>query len=134
MALPDNSPQTQPEPDVFSSKCSSRDVLQRLTGRWGVLVVVALSGGSAPLRFAEIRRKIDGVSDRMLTQTLRQLERDGIAARQVHGTIPPHVTYHLTELGAAMAGPLKELVTTLEAQLPAVLKAQQEFDDAAGSR
>lgn len=117
-----------PEADVFSSQCASRPVLQHLTGRWGALTVGALKLAGAPVRFGEIRRRIDGISDRMLSQTLTQLERDGMVERTVHSSIPPHVDYQLTPLGQTIAEPLISLISTLESELSTVLDAQQEYD------
>ncbi|MGO1544080.1 MAG: winged helix-turn-helix transcriptional regulator [Gulosibacter sp.] len=114
--------------DVFSSACDSRTALQHLTGRWGALTVAALQVGDGPMRFGEIRRRIDGISDRMLSQTLGQLERDGMVERTVHSSIPPNVDYALTALGAKIAEPMLELITMLEAELPQVLAAQESYD------
>ena len=114
--------------DVFSSRCASRPVLQRLTGRWGALTMVALRLTPEPLRFGEIRRRIDGISDRMLSQTLGHLERDGMVVRTVHSTIPPHVDYALTPLGRRIAEPLEGLIRTVEDALPEVLEAQEAHD------
>lgn len=116
--------------DVFSSMCTSRGALQHLTGRWGSLTMVALLESSSPMRFAELRRKIDGISDRMLSQTLSQLERDGMVNRLVRSSIPPHVDYSLTELGTKVAQPLKALTTIIEAELGKVTAAQERFDSA----
>lgn len=118
------------EADVFSSACTSRTALQHLTGRWGSLIIVALKRQNEPLRFGEIRRRVEGVSERMLSQTLGQLERDGMVTRTVHSTIPPNVDYGLTPLGAKIAEPLAELIAVVEAELPQVFAAQQQYDDA----
>jgi DNA-binding HxlR family transcriptional regulator len=83
--------------DVFDSNCPSRAVLDHVTSKWAVLVLVALRGG--PLRFSALRRRIGGVSEKMLAQTLRTLEGDGFVAREVAPTTPPQVTYSLTRLG-----------------------------------
>lgn len=123
--------QEQPVADVFSAACSSRPVLQHLTGRWGALAMVALDRAEGPVRFGELRRRVEGISDRMLSQTLSELEHDGLVVRTVHSAIPPHVDYALTELGAAVAEPLIALITTIEADLPAVLEARKEHDDCA---
>lgn len=116
--------------DVFSRACSSRVTLHHLTGRWGALTVVALDLGGGAMRFGEIRRRVDGISDRMLSQTLGQLERDGMVRRTVHSSIPPHVDYALTPLGERIAEPLRALVGIVEAELPAVLAAQRTYDHA----
>lgn len=112
------------EADVFSRLCASREVFHHVTGRWGALVVVALGESESAMRFGEIRRRVDGVSDRMLSQALTQLEQDGIVVRTVHSTIPPHVDYLLTPLGQKMAEPLTALTRLIEAELPHVLEAR----------
>lgn len=116
------------EADVFSRYCMSRGALQHITGRWGSLAVVALFVNDAPMRFGDLRRRIDGISDRMLSQTLVQLERDGLLVRTVHSTIPPHVDYELTPLGVRIAGPLAELVERIQDELPQVMAAQSAYD------
>lgn len=116
--------------DVFSSACSSRTTLQHLTGRWGALIIAALKLESDPMRFGAIRRRVDGISERMLSQTLGQLERDGIVVRTVHSAIPPHVDYALTDLGKRTAEPLLSLIALLESELPQVLEAQAAYDRA----
>ncbi len=88
--------------------CPIRDVLDRLGDRWTVLVLKVLADGT--LRFTEIRRRIDDISQRMLAQTLRRLEQDGLVSRTVHPTIPPRVDYALTELGRSMLTPLGAMV------------------------
>lgn len=121
-------PEELPCADVFSSRCPSRSVLQHLTGRWGTLTVAALHRGGTPVRFADLRRRIDGISDRMLSQTLGQLERDGMVLRTVHSTIPPHVDYTLTPLGQRITGPLLALIDTVESAMPEVMAAQEHHD------
>ena len=123
----DVSPIQQPA-NVFSSMCSSRGALQHVTGRWGSLTMVALKLSDQPMRFAEIRRKVEGISDRMLSQTLAQLERDGMVDRTVHSSIPPHVDYTLTPLGTKLADALVLLVSTVEAELDQVVRAQEIYD------
>lgn len=109
--------------DVFARACPSRPVLEHLTGRWGTLVLVGLAAG--PLRFGDLRRRIEGVSEKMLAQTLQQLERDGFVHREVRRAIPPHVEYSLTGLGSDTAPRLLELIAFLEDRMPEVLRAQQ---------
>lgn len=84
------------EADVFARDCSSRETLQDVTGRWGLLVLAALAEGS--YRFNALRRRVDGVSERMLSQTLQNLERDGMVTRTVLEAIPPKVEYELSTL------------------------------------
>jgi DNA-binding HxlR family transcriptional regulator len=86
-----------PKPNVLSALCSSRIVLNHVTSRWAVLVFVVLRHDT--LRFSQIRRKIDGVSERMLSQTLKTLENDGFVVRLSYDVVPPHVEYHLTPIG-----------------------------------
>ena len=85
---------------VLSANCPSRQILQHLTNRWGVLVMIALATGTK--RFSEIRRDIEGISERMLTQTLQQLEQDGMVHRKSFNTVPPHVEYTLTDRGRSL--------------------------------
>lgn len=127
-------PETSPGADVFSRACASREVLQHVVGRWGALVIVALQQSDTAMRFGELRRRVDGVSDRMLSQTLAQLERDGIVVRTVRSSIPPHVDYVLTPLGSRMAAPLSELVSIIETELGQVLEAQAAHGEVGGSR
>ena len=86
--------------DVFDSNCPSRAVLDHVTSKWAVLVLVALRSGE--LRFSALRRRIGGVSEKMLAQTLRTLEGDGFVARAVAPTTPPQVSYSLTALGVEL--------------------------------
>lgn len=118
--------------DAFSSRCASRPALQHLTGKWGALTMVALRQAQEPRRFGEIRRRIDGISDRMLSQTLGQLERDGMVERTVRSSIPPHVDYALTPLGRRIAEPLETLIAAVEDALPEVLDAQAAYDRSNG--
>lgn len=96
--------------------------------------MAALLENGDPLRFAAIRRRVDGISDRMLSQTLGQIEREGMVVRTVHSTIPPHVEYGLTALGQKIAEPLSALIGIIESELPHVLEAQRLFDEAEGTR
>lgn len=115
--------------DVLEVRCPSRPVLEHLTGRWGGLVLIALRQG--PSRFNELRRLVSGVSEKMLSQSLHALERDGIVIREVHSTIPPRVEYSLTPLGEQAADKLWELVVILEDSMPQILVAQRDYDSAA---
>lgn len=115
-------------PDAFSSACPSRATLQHLTGRWGALTMAGLTEG--PLRFGELRRRVEGISDKMLSQTLGQLERDGMVHRSAQLTIPPRVDYSLTPLGAEIADRLGALISLVESHMPEVYAAQHTFDEA----
>jgi DNA-binding HxlR family transcriptional regulator len=101
--------------DVFADQCPSRLILNHITSRWGVLVLVALLAGT--YRFSELRRKINGVSERMLAQTLQTLEADGFVVRHSLPVVPPHVEYSLTPLGAEVAAQVRNLVDWIEHNL-----------------
>jgi DNA-binding HxlR family transcriptional regulator len=115
--------------DVLGPDCPSRPVLEHITGRWGSLVLIALRKGST--RFNELRRRVNGVSEKMLAQSLHALERDGMVVREVHSTIPPRVEYSLTPLGERTSHKLWELVVFLEGSMPQVLAAHRAYDSAA---
>ncbi|WNI18271.1 winged helix-turn-helix transcriptional regulator [Actinacidiphila sp. ITFR-21] len=117
--------------DVFVRGCPSRGTLEHVTGRWGALTLCALNGDT--LRFNELRRRVEGVSEKMLAQTLHALERDGLVLRDARPTNPPHVEYRLSPLGAATARPLRELIGLLERRMPDVLAARSSYDAARGS-
>ncbi|MCY1018841.1 winged helix-turn-helix transcriptional regulator [Pyxidicoccus sp. MSG2] len=108
--------------DVHAADCPSRGVLEHVTSRWGVLVLVALVDGTH--RFSELRRKVSGVSEKMLAQTLHALEEDGFVLREVHPVIPPHVDYTLTPLGEEVAGHVEALTDWIEESLPRILEAR----------
>ena len=112
--------------DVLVQGCPSRPVLEHITGRWGTLVLIALR--DSPARFNELRRRVSGVSEKMLAQSLHALERDGFVAREVHSAIPPRVEYSLTPVGKQTAEKLWELVVHLEDVMPQVLTAQHDYD------
>jgi len=105
--------------NVMATNCPSRPILQHLTSRWGTLVMIALATG--PHRFTELRRKVAGVSERMLSQTLKDLEADGFVLRTAHAVVPPHVDYELTGLGQGAAKHVVALATWIEAALPEIL-------------
>jgi DNA-binding HxlR family transcriptional regulator len=116
--------------DVFSEHCASREVLKHVTSRWGMLLLVALRDGaqrSDARRFAALRRKVGGISERMLAQTLVWLEQDGFVQRIVHSIVPPHVEYRLTPLGEQIAGRAAELVGWIESNLDGITQAQQQL-------
>ena len=108
--------------DLFAEKCPSRDVLKHVTSRWGVLILVALLGGTH--RFSDLRRKTAGVSERMLAQTLKWLESDGFVARKAYPVVPPHVEYSLTPLGHQVALKVEALADWIEGNLPQIMAAQ----------
>jgi len=108
--------------NVFAEHCPSREVLKHVTSRWGVLLLVALLAGTQ--RFSDLRRKVGGISEKMLAQTLQWLEADGFVARIAHPVVPPHVEYSLTPLGIEVAGKVEVLADWIEFNLPAIMAAR----------
>ncbi len=117
--------------NVLATHCPSRPILQHLTSRWGTLVMIALATG--PLRFAELRRKVAGVSERMLSQTLKDLEADGFVLRTAHAVVPPHVDYELTDLGQEAAAHLVPLIRWIEGALPRIIGSRPQSRFVAGT-
>ncbi len=116
--------------DVFAKACPSRATLEHVTGRWGSLTLGALS--ECTLRFNELRRRVDGVSEKMLSQTLHALERDGLVHRESAATNPPRVDYRLTPLGRAVAERLLSLIDLVEERMPEVMAAREAYDARGG--
>jgi DNA-binding HxlR family transcriptional regulator len=112
--------------DVFLAQCPSRQLLDRLSDKWVVLVLVALE--EAPQRYSQLARTIAGVSQKMLTQTLRTLERDGLVTRTVTATVPVTVTYELTALGRSLLEVIAGLKTWAESHMDDVLLARASYD------
>jgi DNA-binding HxlR family transcriptional regulator len=112
--------------DAFLAQCPSRQLLDRLSDKWVTLVMVALQ--PAPQRYSQLARTIAGVSQKMLTQTLRTLERDGLVARTVTPTVPVTVTYELTELGRSLLHVIARLKDWAESNMEAVLVARETYD------
>lgn len=117
-----------PEWDPYDRNCPTRKLLDRIGDRWTVLVVGALADG--PLRYGEIARRVDGVSQKMLTQTLRSLEQDGLVTRTVHPVIPPRVDYELTDTGHSLREPLRALEEWAKAHMADVLTSRDEYEQA----
>ncbi|MFE8116407.1 winged helix-turn-helix transcriptional regulator [Brenneria goodwinii] len=113
--------------NLFAEKCPSRQILNHVTSRWGVLILVALLDGT--LRFSQLRRKIGGVSERMLAQTLQWLESDGFILRTSYPVVPPHVEYSLTPLGKEVSERVRILTDWIEENLTAILAAQETYSD-----
>lgn len=114
----------------FDADCgATREVLTRVGDKWSVLVVVLL--GDRAMRFNEIKRTLAGISQRVLTSTLRGLERDGLVRRTVHPTNPPQVEYALTELGRSLLDPVRVLAVWAQGHRGAVMQARAAFDQAA---
>ncbi|MFI1245199.1 winged helix-turn-helix transcriptional regulator [Streptomyces anulatus] len=118
--------------DVFSRQCPSRSTLEHATGRWGSLTLGALYEGS--LRFNELRRRVDGVSEKMLSQTLHALERDGLVLREAQPVNPPRVDYELTPFGREVTEKLLGLIRFVEGRMDDVLVARTRYDEARGGR
>jgi DNA-binding HxlR family transcriptional regulator len=104
------------QPNVLDQNCESRQALDRIADKWTCLIVYALLDG--PRRHGELLRGIGGISQKMLTQTLRSLERDGLVARKVHPVVPPKVEYALTPLGRTLIEPLNAICCWAEKHLP----------------
>lgn len=119
---------TPPPWNPYLTSCPTRQVLDCIADKWAVLVVGLLIGGHR--RFGELRREIQGVSQKMLTQTLRSLERDGLASRRVYACVPPKVEYSLTPLGQSLAETLDGLRVWAESNIEDVLRSQKAFDRA----
>ncbi len=113
--------------ELFSADCPSRTVLKHITSRWGVLLLVALLGGTH--RFSDLRRKVGGVSEKMLAQTLQELEGDGLVIRKSYEVVPPHVDYTLSPLGLEAAQRIETLTDWIEMSLPRIMAARQDKED-----
>jgi DNA-binding HxlR family transcriptional regulator len=114
--------------ELFSVECPSREILKHVTSRWGVLVLVALMEGTH--RFSDLRRKVGGVSEKMLAQTLQCLEKDGFVNRVSLPVVPPHVEYTLTPLGEQVGQQVGSLADWIETNLPKIMRAQQKINGA----
>lgn len=113
--------------ELFSVKCPSRTILNHVTSRWGVLVLVALMDGTH--RFSELRRKVGGVSEKMLAQTLQCLEKDGFVKRVSLPVVPPHVEYTLTPMGEEVAHKVESLADWIEENTGRIVKVREEAND-----
>ena len=120
-------PADEPAPAVGeSSSCRAREVLQRVGDKWSVLAIDLLGQGT--MRFTELHRAIDGITARMLTVTLRGLERDGIVTRTIHPVIPPRVEYTLTPMGRTLLDTIGQLVDWTDSHLPEIQAARAAYD------
>jgi DNA-binding HxlR family transcriptional regulator len=116
------------EPGVYSGPCPARELLDRIANKWTALIVGHLTEAAGPVRFTELRRAVGGISQKMLTQTLRELERDGLVTRTVFPVIPPRVEYQVTPLGDTLREPLGALSIWTERHMHEVRASQTEFD------
>lgn len=117
---------THPEWNVMVATCPSRTSLARIANKWTAMIVIALSGGS--LRFGHIREAVQGISGKVLTDTLRDLERDGIVSRKSFDEMPPRVEYALTDLGRTLQEPLTALGRWAEANIEEVERSRNFYD------
>ena len=112
---------------VFARNCTSRQAMEDVAGKWGILALLALGEGNH--RFNALRRKVEGVSEKMLSQTLHALERDGLVIRDAQPTNPPHVEYRLTAFGTETARQLRSLIALVEGRMDDVLLARSAYDE-----
>ncbi|WP_075737074.1 winged helix-turn-helix transcriptional regulator [Streptomyces acidiscabies] len=112
--------------DILTATCPSRTSLARIANKWTAMVVIALTGG--PLRFRDLRTTVDGISAKVLTDTLRDLERDGIVTRHSYTEVPPRVEYELTDLGRSLHAPLEALGRWAEEHMAEVMAAREDYD------
>jgi DNA-binding HxlR family transcriptional regulator len=117
-----------PDFNVLTSTCPSRNSLARIASKWTAMVVIVL-GRDGRLRFGDIRTAVDGISGKVLADTLRTLERDGLVKRYAYAEMPPRVEYELTELGRTLHAPLAALGSWAEQHVTEVLVAREEYDD-----
>ncbi|MEE4453511.1 helix-turn-helix domain-containing protein [Novosphingobium resinovorum] len=113
-------------PDVYAADCPTRQLLDRIADKWSVLILTTLGGGG--MRFNGLRRRIDGISQKMLSQTLRSLERDGLVLREVVPTVPVSVSYAVTPLGRELLDALQAMIDWAERRMAAVASAQVAYD------
>lgn len=113
--------------DAFTADCPARTVLNHVSSRWGVLILASLREG--PMRFYVLRDRIGGISEKMLSQNLREFVRDGLIAREVEATVPPRVTYSLTPLGRELAVTLGGLVEWITHRIGDIVAARERHDD-----
>ncbi len=116
--------------NVFNAGCPSRGILEVLAEKWALLLIHTLTSG--PTRTAELRRRIGGISEKMLIQTLRRLERNGFVMRRAYPEVPPRVEYSLTPLGASLSEPITTLDRWVERNLREIDVAQRAFDKRSG--
>lgn len=116
--------------DAMKAACPTRQVIARIADKWAMLVITALDGEDA-LRFSELRRRIEGVSQKMLTQTLRALERDGIVSRTVYPTVPVTVEYRLTTLGQSLTDAIDAIRDWAYGHMSEIELAREAFDEQA---
>lgn len=117
---------SNPPWNVMVATCPSRTSLAKIANKWTAMIVIALSDG--PQRFGALRDAVDGISGKVLTETLRDLERDGIVSRTMYNEMPPRVEYELTPLGQSLRDPLTALGRWAEKHIEDVLRAREDYD------
>ncbi|WP_395945853.1 winged helix-turn-helix transcriptional regulator [Brevundimonas sp.] len=122
-----HSEETWTRGDVFAANCPTRQLLDRIADKWSTLILIVL--GEGPIRFNALKGRIDGVSQKMLSQTLKSLERDGLVSRTVVPTVPVSVTYAVTPLGMTLMAAMQSIIDWAETRMPDVAAAQAVYDD-----
>lgn len=117
---------------VYNDECPTRQALDRIADKWSVLIIGMLE--DKPKRFSDLQRAIGGISQKMLTQTLRTLERDGLIKRTVYAQVPPRVDYELTPLGRTLIEPIRAIRVWAESHIKQVIAAQQTYDQQAAEQ
>jgi len=112
--------------NVYDASCPTRHVLDLIANKWATLIIKLLENG--PQRFTALQRQVGGISQKMLTQTLRELERDGLVQRTIYAQVPPRVEYALTPLGQTLIEPIAALIKWSEKNVAAVTNSQQQYD------
>jgi len=123
---PGHSYETWTRGDVFAADCPTRLLLDRIADKWSTLILIVL--GEGPMRFNALKQRIDGVSQKMLSQTLKSLERDGLVSRSVVPTVPISVTYAVTPLGLTLMDAMRSIIDWAETRMPDVAAAQVAYD------
>lgn len=131
LPLPDTLEVTASRGDAFAKACPTRQLLDRVGDKWSILLLGLL--GEGPMRFNSLRRRVDGISQKMLSQTLRSLERDGLIAREAFPTVPVTVSYSITPLGAELLDAMRFLIEWAETRMPQVALAQAAYDSRAAN-
>ena len=121
---------TDPPWDVMVATCPSRTSLAKIANKWTAMIVIALADG--PMRFGALREAVDGISGKVLTDTVRDLERDGVLSRTMYNEMPPRVEYELTPLGQTLRRPLTALGHWAEEHIDEVLRARDDYDGRSG--
>lgn len=113
--------------NILDPDCPSRVIFQRIGDKWASLIIQVLADG--PVRFTALKKMVSAVTPKVLTQSLRTLERDGLISRTVHATVPPRVDYELTDTGRSLLVPLAQMRAWAESHVPDILKARDQYDD-----